>query len=423
MKWITVLLVFVGVAFGEWYIETVNNCDGGYVSLTVDSDGTRHISHGIQSLWYVSSTLSSWEALCLENQGLNINSSIAVESYHHFQHVVYSHDHELVYHHWNGAGWYSETIDSDCDGNTSIALNSSEFPCVTFYGDTDLKYCSWNGSEWNTKIIDSECGSSVVSLAMNSSDEPVITYASIMEMLKIATWTGSQWEIALIDSNCAFLCEGISMALDSSGNPHIACRRDMDVYYYSLEGSQWVGEVVDTAMCTPLSTVSLVLDSEDNPHIAYNALTASSSTIVYLYQEGPTWMREELDQGSSPSIIIDSWGDPAIAYGQGVDGVKYISQHAMGISGGNPCSGLLRSVRPNPAGSVVWLDVNMEIQGSVVVTFCDLSGRTIHRQNFSDLQKGTGTLEVELGEVPSGVYFCRVTNSEFSAETLLTILR
>ena len=120
--------------------------------------------------------------------------------------------------------WLIETVDSiEYSGeHTSLVLDSSGYPHISYLGLNDLKYAAWNGSSWDIETVDSEgdvgqCNS----LALNHSAEPRISYIDADEgSLKFAEWFSSGWRTQTVDSrdeygNCT------SLVLDDAGKPHI----------------------------------------------------------------------------------------------------------------------------------------------------------------------------------------------------------
>ena len=113
------------------------------------------------------------------------------------------------------------------------------------------------------------------SLALDSSDNPCISYThgSLYEYqnrtLKYAQWTGTSWNIETVDSG-GDVGLSPSLALDSSGNPHISYTdyTNKNLKYARWSGSAWSIEVVD-AMGDTVGLTSIALDSEDRPHISY----------------------------------------------------------------------------------------------------------------------------------------------------------
>ena len=417
MKYFPLLFFLACSVMGSWHDQLVNTSDAGYTDLAMDNTGNLYISHGTYWLYCDYSTYCGWYNWEMNYDPTYLYTSVAVNSPSCF-HLSCNHNEQLAYHN----GYDLQVLDSACHGNTSLALTSGELPAIAYYGDSDVKYVSWDGSQWNAETVCNDIGGSVVSLAFNSQNQPQIAVARF-NWLGYAAWNGSQWDITEIDSSCSFQSEGISLQFDSSGNPHIACRRDDDLYYYSFHDNQWSWEILDSGRFNALTSATLVLDTDDNPHVACNAVTGSTSTIVYLHNDGTGWSIEDLSSGSYPSIIIDSFGDPAIAYSQDTNCVRYLCHNTVGIFGDPVETELTCSVFPNPCRGSVKLQATLPEPGNAGVILLDLSGRIVHSRELTDLPAGAVTLQVELCDVPSGIYIFRMTTSEYSAESLLTVLR
>src|SRR6185312_4666251 len=90
-----------------------------------------------------------------------------------------------------------------------------------------------------------------------------------------------------------------SLALDASGNPHIAYS-DTDAFglrYAHWDGSHWLYGSPDTAQLNGGWVGvenSIVVDKAGNPHIAY--MDAAHRRLKYVYRNGDNWEREVVDQ-------------------------------------------------------------------------------------------------------------------------------
>ena len=131
-------------------------------------------------------------------------------------------------------------IDGDVGGYTSIALDDEDHPHISYYDATngDLKYAHWTGSEWEIIPVDTGYATVTIpiplspvlikgdvgkytSIALDSQDYPYISYFDSTNCdLRCAIRTESGWDIFLVDSE-GNVGSWSSIAIDSKDVPHI----------------------------------------------------------------------------------------------------------------------------------------------------------------------------------------------------------
>lgn len=154
------------------------------------------------------------------------------------------------------------------------------------------------------------------SLALDSSGNPHISYYDQADGdLKYATFDGSSWTISTVDS-AGDVGEYSSLKLDSSNNPHISYYDDGNGFlkYAYNDGSNWHISTIDSAANVGEYS-SLALDSSDNPHIAYYDVT--NGDLKYAVNSG-SWTISTVDStgivGLFASLGLESTGTPDISY-------------------------------------------------------------------------------------------------------------
>lgn len=238
----------------------------------------------------------------------------------------------LKYAKGSGASWTIQTVDSGADVGlyTSLKFDTNNHPHISYFDDTlnDLKYAYYNGANWVIQKVDTTGKVGLyTSLALDASNNPHIGYYdATKEAVKYASWTGSAWEIKTVDKNIAssaYIADGmgISLVLDSGGNPRIAyfegLNKDLKVALWS--GVAWVIKTVDGGGGDDMGRYpSMAIDSANHLHLSY--YNASNKVLRYAKgsPDGSSWDKAAADQtaevGKFTSLALDTSGNPSIAY-------------------------------------------------------------------------------------------------------------
>jgi len=245
----------------------------------------------------------------------------------------YDNKYGMLYTHWNCSDWVcadgtvydpasgnaNVSINSDSSSNPSLALDSFGNPhiaCFDYsYGNPEILYTRWNGNDWvcaDGSVYDPPMGNDAnVSRNSGRSHHP-------------------------------------SLALDSTGNPHIAWQDysygKSEILYTHWNGSDWLcadGTVYDPASgnanvstnSDSSSNPSIALDSSGNPHIVWQDYNYGNVEILYTHWDGSDWVcanrtvydpargNANVSRNSSasisPSFTLDSSGNPHIVWGDG----------------------------------------------------------------------------------------------------------
>jgi hypothetical protein len=193
-----------------------------------------------------------------------------------------------------------------------VAVDSKNIPHFAYPSPAlgcKVTYASLDGSSWTTQTISDGL---VFDLVIDKEDNPNILYNG----LNYARWIGGNWSTQLIDPTVP---NGIGvLALDSSGNPHVAYTDGQTLKYASSTGSNWNFQNVSTFSETQYGIpyrLSLAIDANDKPFILFvdHGLDQNDKLNVKLaVMENVSWNIKPVLEGYNLSSIgnmaLDSQG-------------------------------------------------------------------------------------------------------------------
>jgi hypothetical protein len=348
MVFMVLIFSISGNLCAQWSISIVDSVyiSGSSTSIALDSNNYPHIAYSsfgstCGSLKYAVWTGSIWETYTVDYADQTGAYCSLVLDCNEYPHISYASridctgDPVLKYVYWNGTYWDKEVVDSEADGwgGTSLALDSNEYPHISYYdiNNKNLKYARWTGSAWDIQTVDwGGMGGKVgkfSSLALDGNDYPHISYYDEENTaLKYVKWTGSTWDIQTVDDWAWQYGQYTSLALDSNDYPHISYHLDFysdpidtiedGVAYARWTGTDWEIHWLDwdpVYSGIGLGT-SIALDNADVPHISYCGL----GDLRYAkYLGSYNWDFETVEPGLSgldPSIALDSSNSVHISY-------------------------------------------------------------------------------------------------------------
>ena len=271
------------------------------------------------------STLYSWP-ISIINVGTNILKFIAVDATGHISEVFTN---VYILNKPGASGtWNSTQIDTNIEWN-SIAIDSSENIHIAYYQNEnsaadipDLKYAYRDSTGWHYETLLSHTQGSgrFVSLALDSSGNPHIAYyQSTPDTLWYAYKDMTGWHFFAISNNTD--ASNINLALYND-LPRISYYENTEerIKYMYYNGTDWFTESV-TSMWIYGHYNSLALNSNGQPRISYIEYNPITDTGILKYaKRSPTgtWQISTVDDSGNVgwwnSIATDSLGNPYISY-------------------------------------------------------------------------------------------------------------
>ena len=243
------------------------------------------------------------------------------------------------------------------------------------------------GGTWNSTILDNS--GTYNSIALDKSGNPHIAYYQVGQLdsypkLNYTYKDSTGWHTETVDSVQAGAGFYVSLALDSSGNPHMVYfevfgPNTVDKLKYAYKDSTgWHITILDQN--SYISYINLVLYN-DQPRISYynNSANSNAGELQYMYKNGTKWVIEDVTPkspgGHWNSLAVDSEGNPRISYYDTVSGpvqgsLRYAERTADGLWKITIVDGNLL----DPLNVGVWNSLALDSSGNPCISYCVNNG-------------------------------------------------
>ena len=365
-----------------WQIETIDQSGPGkYTSMKIDKYGNAHVAYVVDDGAKYPLRYAFWDHTTKLWFGMTIAtgasfSSLTLDSEQR-PHISYADfgtmsGAKLHYAHWDGASWKSEAIPLNSEivaYYTSIALDSNDHPSISFYEyrgprgsgiSIRLRIVKWNGQIWSVQTIDQQEGSGKFNcIANDAAGRLHIAYANVSAetaSMRYSLWDGQSMSSELVEGfeeAKGYVGYSACMALDQSGNPHIAYTDTTKsrLKYATRKDGKWQKQVVDnlSGFGYP-DRNSIALDSQGQPYIGY--FDSGRGVLKVAHLEKDRWMLEIVDGGSTgftSSMQIDG-GVVWITYADEGQGSLKVARRELSVSEAADSSPAITD--PEPAAKV-----------------------------------------------------------------------
>jgi len=374
-----------------WFMEAVTP---GSQQLEVTYRSSQPVPPSVPGPEYtidLSVAPAPWKIMTIENTGGEPYPSLVID---HTGTVRLSYYNQrlgqVMYGQKFGSLWTVAPVTStDGTASLSLAVDRSGHPAISF-GDGftfgNLMYATNTGNGWNvSKVYGGTAGNAgqYSSLAFDPAGNPRISYNDGLHFATLveARYNGSEWQTAKVDTGglTGDTGYGSSLAIDTFGHSHIAYTNGKYVpslmYATDADGS-WAATTVDNGGGAIRATgydPSLALDSHGAPHIAY--YSESGQNLRYASLTGTGWTLSTIEHlnniGMQPSLVIDAQDRPHISYYDATN--KELKYATYDTTFGQ---WVIRTVdRENDAGS--WSSLALDTAGHPAIAYYDATNHEL----------------------------------------------
>ena len=237
-------LVYAHFYNGSWHIQTVDSGGdvGEQATLSIDSADRPRIAYTDETanlVKYARRTGATWQistvaAMPAATQQISLDMVLDRADR---PHICYYDKlaNALKHAYFNGVSWQFTTVAANLisyNGQScSIVVDSNNLPRISFR-DIGLFYARQDGAQWRISEVDNGFFAGQESaLALDAHNRPRIAYGDWdypNNDLRYAYFDGYDWQIETVHSTtlAGAQAQGISLALDDAGSPHISYYMD-----------------------------------------------------------------------------------------------------------------------------------------------------------------------------------------------------
>ncbi len=367
-----------------------------------------------------------WDVQTVDTTGdVGWYSSLALDSGNHPMISYYDYtNNRLKYAYHNGSAWSVQTVGATAGGNgTSIARNSSNYPCIAFRTSaSELRYTEWTGSAWSSPTLVGTSMSSEIpspSLKLDASQRPHVTYVS-SGSLRYGYFNGTSWGVSSLPLGND--PQEHSLALDTGGVPHVAAyNNDKEVSYYNGPAGSWTANKPTGQGNNEGAFLSLALDTSGNPHISACSNTISTSGadyvnyrfLQYFYFNGSSWTKQKVDNDYSVG------GDTSIATQGTAAHISYLDFTRWHLKYATNSSGAWIPSVVDASGAVGFTtSLKLDSSGSPAIAYYDVTNKDL---KFARWIEGVYTISGVVRDgasVPKAGVYMFLTSGAIHANTV-----
>ena len=426
----------------SWLYETIKGQSsdvGQSPTIAIGPNGEKHIAYYSSELTYAFDDGNDWFIERVPGQGGH-RVKLTVDSNNHSHLVFRDADSILKYAYSGESHWEFETVDDGPSGIPifSVAIDDEDFIHVAYNRD-GLRYAIRDEESWDIALLDS---SDLIPYDIALRDELVYIgfKDSSSDSVGYGWWDGNQWVMECADGSDQ---SDVYLAVDSNNNPHLSYRYAWDTLRYATKRNDtWIFETVDDNPQYPYwigNANSIVLDSDGSPIISYHhyylgpwGLPSFRGFIAAKSDSG--WYLDDTPSGTASELVIDLSGTVHIA----AQRPNYANSSLWYYSATPPLASRIRLHGMNPVVLKVdgTMPVKDELRMSVSLPVCmdvdislfNLSGQKVGCLHKGRLESGSHTLgwnsrRLDGISVPSGTYILNANAKQWRVSERIVIIR